>query len=100
MKSPPPIAYQEIKLCALRIKIFERIGKIEKQHFTKKWNCGAIPLIYLVPLARVERAAHGLGIRCSILLSYRGNRIYGSFRGLTCFLGGVNDKRLLPASEA
>ncbi len=30
------------------------------------------PLI-LVPLARVERAAHGLGIRCSILLSYRGS---------------------------
>ena len=26
----------------------------------------------MVPLARVERAAHGLGIRCSILLSYRG----------------------------
>ena len=30
------------------------------------------PLILLVPLARFERAAHGLGIRCSILLSYRG----------------------------
>ena len=25
------------------------------------------------PLARLERAAHGLGIRCSIHLSYRGN---------------------------
>ncbi len=27
----------------------------------------------LAPLARLERAAHGLGIRCSIHLSYRGN---------------------------
>ena len=27
----------------------------------------------MVPPARVERAAHGLGIRCSILLSYGGN---------------------------
>ncbi len=26
----------------------------------------------LAPLARLERAAHGLGIRCSIHLSYRG----------------------------
>jgi hypothetical protein len=33
-------------------------------------------IIKLVPLARVERAAHGLGIRCSILLSYRGNRFF------------------------
>ena len=29
----------------------------------------------MVPLARVERAAHGLGIRCSILLSNRGDRV-------------------------
>lgn len=28
--------------------------------------------IILAPLARLERAAHGLGIRCSIHLSYRG----------------------------
>jgi hypothetical protein len=28
-----------------------------------------------VPLARLERAAHGLGIRCSIHLSYRGDLI-------------------------
>ncbi len=34
-----------------------------------------ILLILLVPLARVERAAHGLGIRCSILLSYRGDLV-------------------------
>ena len=27
---------------------------------------------FLAPLARLERAAHGLGIRCSIHLSYRG----------------------------
>ena len=27
----------------------------------------------MVPLARLERAAYGLGNRCSILLSYRGN---------------------------
>lgn len=33
-------------------------------------------LILLVPLARVERAAHGLGIRCSILLSYRGSHFF------------------------
>ena len=26
----------------------------------------------LAPLARLERAAHGLGIRCSVHLSYRG----------------------------
>ena len=35
--------------------------------------------IWLVPLARVERAAHGLGIRCSILLSYRGNLVSQNF---------------------
>ncbi len=29
-------------------------------------------LISLVPPARLERAAHGLGIRCSIHLSYGG----------------------------
>ncbi len=68
--------------------------------FYEEMELGASLLIYLVPLARVERAAHGLGIRCSILLSYRGNRIYGSFCGLTCFPGGVNDERLLPTSEA
>ncbi len=28
---------------------------------------------HLAPLARLERAAHGLGIRCSIHLSYRGD---------------------------
>ena len=27
----------------------------------------------MVPLARLERAAYGLGNRCSILLSYRGS---------------------------
>jgi hypothetical protein len=32
-----------------------------------------------MPLARVERAAHGLGIRCSILLSYRGSGFYDVF---------------------
>ena len=30
-------------------------------------------MISLVPLARLERAAHGLGIRCSVHLSYRGD---------------------------
>ncbi len=40
--------------------------------FYEEMELGASLLIYLVPLARVERAAHGLGIRCSILLSYRG----------------------------
>ena len=39
----------------------------------RKWSILRNNLILLVPLARVERAAHGLGIRCSILLSYRGN---------------------------
>jgi hypothetical protein len=32
----------------------------------------AKPLILLVPPARLERAAHGLGIRCSVHLSYGG----------------------------
>ena len=30
------------------------------------------PLIFLVPPARLERATTGLGIRCSIRLSYGG----------------------------
>lgn len=30
------------------------------------------PLNLLVPSARIERAAYGLGGRCSILLSYEG----------------------------
>ena len=29
----------------------------------------------MVPPARLERAAHGLGIRCSVHLSYGGNEI-------------------------
>ena len=39
------------------------------------------PLSFLAPLARLERAAHGLGIRCSIHLSYRGIR----FKFMTFF---------------
>lgn len=43
-------------------------------------NKQLILLIILVPLARVERAAHGLGIRCSILLSYRGDLVSQDFQ--------------------
>jgi hypothetical protein len=43
-------------------------------------------LILLAPLARLERAAHGLGIRCSIHLSYRGIEI--KFRTLFPFRQG------------
>ena len=57
------------------------------------------PLFLLVPLARFERAAHGLGIRCSILLSYRGACDYDDERvcPLTRFFAGVNKLAVNPS---
>ena len=37
----------------------------------------------MVPPARLERAAHGLGIRCSVHLSYGGNKILKQAGDLT-----------------
>jgi hypothetical protein len=44
----------------------------------------------MVPPARFERAAHGLGIRCSILLSYGGTWIRYREKGFNTILVGVS----------
>ena len=50
--------------------IDEKYGRQIKKGHTAL-NCKAF--IYMVPLTRLERVTYGLGIRCSILLSYRGD---------------------------
>ena len=50
----------------------ERVAGVRKKELTLNW---LTPRFYLAPPARLERAAHGLGIRCSIRLSYGGTRL-------------------------
>ena len=69
---------------SVQLKV-EQISR--KKKGLKLLNCNR--LIYLVPLPRFERGACGLGIRRSILLSYRGDPV-GKEVYLTRFSAGVN----------
>ena len=90
-------------------------AQVTQRHKTKRGNIRLFKVTHVLPIfkfliilvwkvvppGRFERPAHGLGIRCSILLSYRGSHdLATGCGGLTFFERTVNRSALHPIEKS